>query len=425
MDASRMSTGTPRLFDQNVRSKFVQALRIACDAARVGAELYDADGTLLLDCCRIGIDTPELWTAAESDETWRSALERARNQTVARAVEWSQPYLYDVAPGVTEAVIPLFAADDCLAYVRVGPVRAAETAALEPGHQPEGVAAFVPGADRLPRTTIHRFRSFLDLIARAVQPCLSSLPPAARQEPIPVEPAVRPRGKPRVPRPRAGLLARDLFVMARYGRVRNAVRAYSRERLTGDTLSEGTRSRILSDILEIAESCAQAGVPSAQLARWINTATARAAAAADCATVERVIGELLGCVRRSGRAASPFHAARVRRVARYVETHLGEPLSAGDAARSLGLTPRRIGDTVKAQTGISYGTFVRVVRMGRARDLLDGTRLSVAEIARRLGYKYESHFSRVFAQHVGEPPTRFRQRVQTGATRPGRRTARR
>ena len=57
--------------------------------------------------------------------------------------------------------------------------------------------------------------------------------------------------------------------------------------------------------------------------------------------------------------------------------------------------------------------------------LLENTRLSVAMVARRVGYRYESHFSRTFTQHVGCPPTRYRERKSVNATRHGRRTVRR
>jgi AraC-like DNA-binding protein len=397
------------VFDGTTRSRLAAALRLACDAARVGAEVYDPDGNLQLDCNRIGIDTPEVWAAAETDEALYDMAAVAREQQVARAIEWNQPHLFDVVPGISEAVVPLFCSAKYVGYVRVGPVRTVKDSHRETDgevdHSP------VSGVDSLPRMTIRQFLAFLDLLAAAVQPCLSAVQPPAKQEQASVELPVRPRTSRQVLPPAAAQLAKDLFVMARYGRVSSAVRMYRRERLDGKTMSEDVRSRILSDILALAECCANVGVSSPEIAEWTNAASSRATAAETAADVEQTVAEFLSCIRRSGRRASRIHAERLRRVARYVETHVGEPLSVGNVAVALGMKSRRIADTVKTQTGMSYRSFIAVARISRARNLLENTGLSVATVARRVGYRYESHFSRVFTQHVGDPPTRYRERA--------------
>jgi len=411
------------VFDATVRSKLSAALRLACDAARVGARVYGADGELLLSCSRIGIDTPKMWAADEPDDTLSDATAVAWDEQVARAIEWSQPHLFDVIPGVCEAVVPLFSSDQYVGYIRVGPVRAVQDSADQIDGEP--VLADVLGADSLPRMTIRQFRAFLDLLAGACQPCLLAVQPAPAPEPAPVEPPVRPRTSRQVSPPPSGQLAKDLFIMARYGRIRSAVRIYCRDRLEGRTLSEDVRSRILSDILTLAECCATAGVPSADVAQWTSTASNRAVAAENTADVEGAVTEFLNCIRRSGRRASRIHAERLRRVAGYVETHVGEPLSVRNVGAALGLQPRRIADSVKAQTGMSYRAFITVVRIARARKLLENTGLRVAAVARRVGYRYESHFSRVFTQHVGNPPTQYRARTSVNATRRDPQTVRR
>jgi transcriptional regulator GlxA family with amidase domain len=47
-------------------------------------------------------------------------------------------------------------------------------------------------------------------------------------------------------------------------------------------------------------------------------------------------------------------------------------------------------------------------RMHLARDLLASTDLSVAAVARRVGYDAEEAFSRAFKRHVGSPPASWR-----------------
>jgi AraC-like DNA-binding protein len=292
----------------------------------------------------------------------------------------------------------------------VGPVLAVKDSDRKTDGKIEQSA--VPGADSLPRMTIRQFRAFLDLLAGAVQPCLSSVQPAVVPEPAP---PVRPRSSRQISPHAVAQLAKDLFVMARYGRVSSAVQIYCRDRIGGRTMSEDVRSRILSDILALAECCTNVGVSSPEVAEWTNSASSLATAAETTADVERAVTEFLGRIRRSGRRASRIHAQRLRRVARYVETHVGEPLSTGDVAVALGMKSRRIADTVKTQTGMSYRSFITVARIARARNLLENTGLSVSAVARRVGYRYESHFSLVFTQHVGAPPTRYRERASVNS----------
>lgn len=58
-------------------------------------------------------------------------------------------------------------------------------------------------------------------------------------------------------------------------------------------------------------------------------------------------------------------------------------------------------------------------RMHLARDLLASTDLSVASVARRVGYDAEEAFSRAFKRHVGAPPAAWRAGHHLRAVAPG------
>lgn len=53
-------------------------------------------------------------------------------------------------------------------------------------------------------------------------------------------------------------------------------------------------------------------------------------------------------------------------------------------------------------------------RMRLAKQLLENTSLSIAEIAFECGFENQAHFSRVFKEKVGLPPLKFRIRLTTG-----------
>jgi AraC-like DNA-binding protein len=388
-------------------AEIADALRLACDAAvGVGAELYDADDGLEIGCERLGVDVPALWIEISGDIDRRAARDTARRAAVVESREMGQPHLFDVLPGVTEAVVPLFADDRYLGHVCVGPVIAIGVAS------PKVPAAF---AD-LTHMTMRQLSALLNLVARAVEPILAARPKSDEPElfaDIPSAPEPAGRAGRHKSRARPEQFATELFVMARFGRVREAVRAFSRERLNGEPVSEPARTRILSDILLLADCCGKAGVPSADVALWTQHATSGLQTSTTNAAVTDIVSELLGSVRRSGRASSPRCATRLRCIAAHVEHHMGDHLSAREVADALGLTPRQTVNTVRALTGVSFVSFVTALRMARARTLLSRTRLTVAEISDRLGFSYESYFSRVFTRQVGEPPTRFRRRLKS------------
>ena len=63
---------------------------------------------------------------------------------------------------------------------------------------------------------------------------------------------------------------------------------------------------------------------------------------------------------------------------------------------------------LKALTGMSTASYIRQMRMEKARSLLLTTQLSVGEISTRVGFKDFSHFSRTFSKTYGENPSESR-----------------
>ena len=55
--------------------------------------------------------------------------------------------------------------------------------------------------------------------------------------------------------------------------------------------------------------------------------------------------------------------------------------------------------------------YVTRLRVAAAQDLLSTTSKGVAEVAREVGYENLSHFYRLFVQHTGLSPGRYRQHL--------------
>ena len=83
-------------------------------------------------------------------------------------------------------------------------------------------------------------------------------------------------------------------------------------------------------------------------------------------------------------------------------------LSVNDVARRL-FTSRRQLQRVFADAGTSFRTVCRQARMAAARKMLRAyPEMTVAEIARAVGYRQPAQFAKAFRREAGMPPTEYR-----------------
>jgi len=101
---------------------------------------------------------------------------------------------------------------------------------------------------------------------------------------------------------------------------------------------------------------------------------------------------------------------RVQAVMRYVRERPSERPTARAAAEVARVSPASLRRLFARELGMSLRTFVLRSRMERARALLSGSTMSVAEIARALGYTDVALFSRQVRGHFGMPPRELRGR---------------
>lgn len=100
---------------------------------------------------------------------------------------------------------------------------------------------------------------------------------------------------------------------------------------------------------------------------------------------------------------------RVRRATDYLSAHLAQPLRLETLAARCNLSVSRLAHLFKEQTGSTPQQFLESRRMQHACHLLRLTGLSVAQVAREVGYDDPFYFSNRFRRGVGQSPSRFRQ----------------
>ncbi|ADV45046.1 AraC family transcriptional regulator [Bacteroides helcogenes] len=72
------------------------------------------------------------------------------------------------------------------------------------------------------------------------------------------------------------------------------------------------------------------------------------------------------------------------------------------------LSPNYFGDMIKKETGKTAQEYIQLKIIDRAKQLLAEDVLSVNEIAEELGFKYSTHFTRLFRKCEGMSPSEYR-----------------
>jgi len=99
---------------------------------------------------------------------------------------------------------------------------------------------------------------------------------------------------------------------------------------------------------------------------------------------------------------------RVEKVIQMMREDVRGELSLSDFAQSVNLSVWRLCHIFKSDVGMPPMRYLRVLRMERAKALLESSFLSVKEIAYRVGMNDESHFVRDFKATYGSSPSCYR-----------------
>lgn len=105
---------------------------------------------------------------------------------------------------------------------------------------------------------------------------------------------------------------------------------------------------------------------------------------------------------------------RLRRVVEYIEAHFSEDLSLCTLASLVGVSVHHFNDVFKAETGVAPHHFLIERRVHRAKELLLGSSMPIAEVAVAVGFSGQSHFSLHFRRLTGTTPARFRLAGKSG-----------
>jgi AraC-like DNA-binding protein len=80
-----------------------------------------------------------------------------------------------------------------------------------------------------------------------------------------------------------------------------------------------------------------------------------------------------------------------------------------DLARELGTNPNKLRTAFKDAYGVTMAEYCLERRLREAQQLLLEAKLTIAQIAERVGYEHQSAFTAAFSSHLGMTPRQYRQ----------------
>ncbi|WP_313772983.1 AraC family transcriptional regulator [Enterobacter huaxiensis] len=96
----------------------------------------------------------------------------------------------------------------------------------------------------------------------------------------------------------------------------------------------------------------------------------------------------------------------------WLQNNYAEPLSRESVAALFTISPNHLSRLFSQHGTMSFVDYVRWVRMGKARTILQKYHLPVGEVAKRCGYADSDYFSRLFRRQFGLTPGEYRARFQ-------------
>lgn len=120
----------------------------------------------------------------------------------------------------------------------------------------------------------------------------------------------------------------------------------------------------------------------------------------------------LGVATRQSTDVTAVGDPHVARAARFIRDHACEGISVADVVAAVPLGRRLLEKRFRAFLGRTLNQEMTRVQMGRVKDLLVATDLSLAEIAERAGFKYVEYLTFAFKREFGKSPSAYRQEQQ-------------
>lgn len=101
----------------------------------------------------------------------------------------------------------------------------------------------------------------------------------------------------------------------------------------------------------------------------------------------------------------------VKRMLSMIHECYSTGITLDEIAARMKLTPEYLGTQFHREMQVTFSTYMKNYRIGKAKELLLGTQLKLYQIAEMIGYSDPKYFSKVFKDVTGQLPAEYRKRI--------------
>ncbi|GAB3942232.1 hypothetical protein GCM10028805_06530 [Spirosoma harenae] len=137
-------------------------------------------------------------------------------------------------------------------------------------------------------------------------------------------------------------------------------------------------------------------------------------------TEQLLLAVLQAYLKPTGQRKTPGWVQELRGLIQdQIDTNLS--LSLNELSESLAVNPAYVSRTfARYFDDLSFGEYIRKLRIEKALQLLETTTYTLTEIAYLTGFSDQSHFTRIFKKTVGQNPSNYRKNKSIGKTNTNR-----
>jgi AraC-like DNA-binding protein len=176
---------------------------------------------------------------------------------------------------------------------------------------------------------------------------------------------------------------------------------------------EGVDDHVIQSLSSALEAAEQGQDQYCIRALRLAIAVRQAGLQSDMRSIERT-----GEPTSTGRHIRGLQKWRLKRVAEHVDAHLSRKIRLVDLAAIAGLSRMHFASQFRQATGLSPHEFLLMRRVRRAKELLQGSTMTIVEVALTVGFQTQAHFTTVFKKFVGCTPRHWRMANQLSPVPP-------
>lgn len=121
--------------------------------------------------------------------------------------------------------------------------------------------------------------------------------------------------------------------------------------------------------------------------------------------MHQLVKEFVDILKKSlGEDLSPIVLDSVK----YIRRNYCEPVTLQEVSDHIGVSHAHLSRVFKEEMGQGFSDYINTFRLGKAKELLSESSMTLSEIAQSVGYSNQQYFTRVFKNQTGMTPGQYR-----------------